>query len=66
MNTLHGIAKYSAMAALLILSSGCVFVPERGGYDGRDGRDHDRARQDRDERRCDGAGHGEHCSDRER
>jgi hypothetical protein len=66
MNRLHGIAKYSAMVALLILSSGCVFGPERGGYDGRDGRDHDRGSQDRDGHRCDGAGHGEHCSDRER
>jgi hypothetical protein len=63
MNTLHRIAKYSAMAALLILSSGCFFGPERGGVDGRY---HDHASQDRDRHRCDGAGHGDHCSDRER
>ena len=67
MNTLHGIAKYSAMAALLILSSGCVVGPERGGNDGRDhDRDHDRGGQYRDEHRCDGTGHDEHCHDHDR
>ena len=60
MNTLHRTANYSAVAALLILSSGCIFSPERGGGDGRD---HDRGNQDRYEHRCDGAGHDEHCND---
>jgi hypothetical protein len=66
MNTLHRIAKCGAVAALLILSSGCIVGPERGGGDGRDhdrDRDRDRGRQARDEHRCDGTGHDEHCGD---
>lgn len=75
MNTLHGIAKYTAVAALLILSSGCVVGPERGGNDGRaydrgseyrDGREYRDGHEYRDGRRCDGTGHDEHCSDHER
>jgi hypothetical protein len=66
MNTLHRIAKYSAVGALLMLSSGCIVGPERGGGDGREhDRYHDRGSQDRDEHRCDAA-HDEHCGERGR
>ena len=63
MNTLNGIVKYSAMVALLMLSSGCIVSPGRADIDGRD---HDRGSQDRDGHRCGDAGHDEHCSNHER